>query len=161
MNGGIHDMMTPGEFQESLECRQKVRAESAENEQERAMTTKYESDLAVLAEGCRLMDSWLDGNVSAAYKDQPLAQDWARVAKVAEELGEAIQVLISITRQNPRKQDQGYTTEDLVTELADTALTAMYAIQHFRKDDAEAAVRAVIERCTAHVRRLPPGGEPS
>lgn len=123
------------------------------------MRTWCESDLSVLAEGCRMMDEWLDGNVSAAYQDQPLAQDWARVAKVAEELGEAIAVLISITRQNPRKQDQGYTAQDLVTELADVALTAMYAIQHFRKDDAEAAVTAILDRCAAHIRRLPPPGE--
>jgi len=28
------------------------------------------------------MDEYLDRDVAEAYKDQPLAQDWARVAKV-------------------------------------------------------------------------------
>ena len=32
-------------------------------------------------------DAWLDAKVSDIYKDQPLAQDWARVAKISEEAG--------------------------------------------------------------------------
>ena len=31
------------------------------------------------------LDNWLDTAVADIYKDQPLAQDWARVAKVTEE----------------------------------------------------------------------------
>lgn len=114
------------------------------------------SDLAVLAENVRKVDAWLDGLVGQEYKDQPLAQDWARVSKVAEELGEAVQVLISITRQNPRKAAEviPYTRDDLVKELADTALTAIYAIQHFLKDE-ERAVAAVLDRCQQHVDRMP------
>jgi hypothetical protein len=41
--------------------------------------------------GLTAMDLWLDDAVSDSYKEQPLAQDWARIAKIAEEAGEAIQ----------------------------------------------------------------------
>jgi hypothetical protein len=79
------------------------------------------------------LDRWLDENVSAAYQAQPLAQDWARVGKVIEELGEAIQALIGCTGQNPRK---GHTNnlEDMLDEVADTIITGYLAIQHFTKD---------------------------
>jgi hypothetical protein len=80
------------------------------------------------------IDTWLDENVAAAYKDQPLAQDWARVAKISEELGEAIAELILYTGQNPRKGQHAEARETLLAELADTALTGIYAIQHFTKD---------------------------
>ena len=49
------------------------------------------------------MDQDLDDNVDASYLLEPLAQHWARVAKVAEETGEAIDALIGLTDQNPRK----------------------------------------------------------
>ena len=119
---------------------------------------RAQDNLAVLARAAALMDAWLDANVSAEYKGQPLAQDWARVTKVAEELGQAVEVLIDITGQNPRKPPKGYTKDDLVTELADVALTAIYAIRHFqgREADPEDAVAVVVERCAAHVQRLPP-----
>lgn len=78
-------------------------------------------------------DNYLDDNVSAIYLAQPLAQDWARIAKIIEELGEAIQAFIGMTGQNPRKGISD-TEEHMLEELADTALTAMYAIQHFTKD---------------------------
>lgn len=83
------------------------------------------------------MDLWLDDMVSGAYKDQPMAQHWARVAKITEEAGEAISELISWTEQNPRKQESPEAKERMVNELADTALAAIYAIQHFTKDVAE------------------------
>lgn len=79
------------------------------------------------------VDNHLDEQVSEPYKVMPLAQDWARVAKVIEEAGEAIAELIGMTGQNPRK---GITSDQdkLLGELADTALTAIYAMQHFTKD---------------------------
>jgi hypothetical protein len=79
------------------------------------------------------VDEALDRKVAETYQKQPLAQDWARVSKVAEELGEAIQQLIAITGQNPRKGQSGSYGE-LLEELADTAMTAVYAIQHYTKD---------------------------
>jgi hypothetical protein len=108
----------------------------------------------------RDIDAWLDRAVSGMYTDQPLAQDWARLSKVAEELSEALEELpedataqdlrriseitkalgkaiqdhIGATGQNPRKGTdlQGY--NKMLDELADTALTAILAIQHFTKD---------------------------
>lgn len=77
------------------------------------------------------IDKWLDRKVHKDYLDQPLAQDWARVGKVIEELGEAIQELILFTGQNPRKGRYPEARQRLLTELADTAITAILAMQHF------------------------------
>lgn len=63
-----------------------------------------------------------------------MAQHWARVAKVSEELGEAINELILMTGQNPRKSTDPDAYLRLLQELADTAMTGVYAIQHFTKD---------------------------
>jgi hypothetical protein len=80
-------------------------------------------------------DCYLDECVSADYKAEPLAQDWARISKVSEELGEAVAKFILLTGQNPRKGMHG-SMDDVLEELADTAFTAIYAIQHFTKNDA-------------------------
>lgn len=79
------------------------------------------------------VDLWLDGAVSEHYKRQPLAQDWARISKVGEELGEAISAFIGLSGQNPRKGIYA-SYDDLANELADTALTAIFALQHFTKN---------------------------
>jgi hypothetical protein len=81
----------------------------------------------------KIIDEWLDGAVSEQYKFQKLAQDWARISKVSEELGEAIQCFIGATGQNPRKGVIN-DIDDVLEELADTAITAILAIQHFTKD---------------------------
>ena len=39
----------------------------------------------------RDINTWLDEGVGQLYQQQPFAQDWARVAKIAEELGEAVE----------------------------------------------------------------------
>lgn len=80
------------------------------------------------------LDQILDDGVGASYKDAPLAQDWARISKIAEELGEAVQVFIGITGQNPRKGVHG-TSEELKKELLDTSATALLALQHFFKGE--------------------------
>jgi NTP pyrophosphatase (non-canonical NTP hydrolase) len=79
------------------------------------------------------IDEWLDREVAEEYKDQPLAQHWGRTAKVAEECGEAIAALIGASGQNPRKGICN-TYQDVVEELADVAITALCAIQHFTGD---------------------------
>lgn len=100
------------------------------------------------------MDEHLDRDVAEVYQGQPLAQDWARVAKVSEEVGEAIDALIGVTGQNPRKGHYG-TQLDLLSELADVALTGIYAIQHFTKNRHE-TLGLVMERARHHRRRVDP-----
>jgi NTP pyrophosphatase (non-canonical NTP hydrolase) len=80
-----------------------------------------------------MIDLWLDKSVSADYHNQPLAQDWGRVGKVIEELGEVIRALIGYTGQNPRKGRTHHQVE-MLDELADTALTAILGMQHFTKN---------------------------
>lgn len=79
-------------------------------------------------------DNYLDANVGPSYKEQPLAQHWARIAKVGEEAGEALAELTHWTGQNPRKGTNPESYQRMLDELADTALTAIYAVQHFTKD---------------------------
>jgi hypothetical protein len=90
--------------------------------------------------GCLLqivrdVDEWLDAAVSQDYKDQPLAQDWARVCKESEERGESIAELILATGQNPRKGTDPEAAGRLLMELADRVVTPFFAIQHFTKDE--------------------------
>lgn len=92
--------------------------------------SRRDSILRMIAE----VDAWLDEGVSERYQREPLGQDWARVAKVAEEAGEAVQAMIAWTGQNPRKPQREEARDELLTELADTALTAILGMQHFVKD---------------------------
>lgn len=80
------------------------------------------------------IDAWLDSRCSPDYLEQPLSQDWARVAKLCEEAGEAIAELILATGQNPRKGTDPEAARRLLGELADAAWTGIFAIQHFTKD---------------------------
>jgi len=98
------------------------------------------------------MDEYLDSEVSPDYKAQPLAQDWARVAKCGEESGEAIDALIGVTAQNPRKGEYS-SKEELYAELADVALTGMYGLQHFTKNDAD-TLEIILARARYHCERV-------
>lgn len=106
----------------------------------------------VLARCVERLDEHLDRDVAHTYQGQPLAQDWARVAKVVEEAGEAIAELIGMTGQNPRK---GVTSnvERLLSELADVALTGLYAIQHFTKD-ADRTLALLLDKTIYHCGRV-------
>ena len=99
------------------------------------------------------VDEWLDSKSSQEYKDQDLAQDWARISKIGEELGEAIQAFIGATGQNPRK---GFThgMDEVLDELADTAITAIFAIQHFTKNphDTKSIIRNKIAKIEQRAR---------
>lgn len=101
------------------------------------------------------VDRILDDRVHMSYKGAcSLAQDWARVAKITEEAGEAIAELIAWTGQNPRKGLPNPAAHDaMLRELADTALTAIYAMQHFIKD-APTTVMMLEERAMVHYERL-------
>lgn len=56
--------------------------------------------------------------------------DSMRVLKIIEEAGEAAAAYIGMTGQNPRK-GVTHTETDLLAELADVAVTALCAMQHF------------------------------
>lgn len=102
------------------------------------------------------MDTHLDRDVGSEYRYQPLAQDWARVAKTVEEAGEAVDALIGMTGQNPRKGRYGDIT-NLLSELADVTLTGLYAIQHFTKNGHE-TMGVLMERARYHRQRVIDGG---
>lgn len=99
------------------------------------------------------VDRILDAHVSDDYKVQPLAQDWARISKVIEELGEAISEWILYTGQNPRKERDPEAYHRLLAELADTAMTGIYAIQHFTKN-ADVTMTVLLDAQSKHHKRL-------
>lgn len=110
-------------------------------------------DVQRLAAIVQVLDAHLDGDgVADAYHVQPLAQDWARVSKGGEEVGEAIDALIGLTGQNPRKGEYG-TLEELLDELADVCLTGLYGIQHFTKD-IQRTMEKVLARAEHHAERV-------
>jgi hypothetical protein len=81
----------------------------------------------------RYVDNWLDEELPDFYQEQPLAQDWARISKVIEELGEAVAAMIGATGQNPRKGVTHH-KDDILNELMDVVMTGILAVQHFTKD---------------------------
>ena len=110
-------------------------------------------DLDALA----FIDQWLDDGVAGHYP--PMAQDWARVAKISEEQGEAIAELIAYTGQNPRKgPPDPHARGRLLLELADVALTSILAIQHFTKDTGQTSrvVSARLQRLNDRLKELGP-----
>lgn len=108
--------------------------------------------LMVMPQVVKKVDDWLDGQVGGAYKDQPLAQDWARVAKVAEEAGEAVSELILMTGQNPRKGEHPEARAKLLGELADAAFAAILAVQHFTKDLSQTQAVLIVAQKKAFAR---------
>ena len=73
--------------------------------------------------------AWLDRSNGT---DDP-EESAMRVMKITEEAGEAVQAYIGWRGQNPRK-GVTHTKEQLLDELADVALTALAAIQHFTQN---------------------------
>lgn len=84
------------------------------------------------------INGWLDAANANAHMT---GDDAMRVLKVSEEIGEFIEALtmangraaaayIGVTGQNPRK-GKTHTMADVTAELADIAVTALCAIQHF------------------------------
>ncbi|WP_210505724.1 MazG-like family protein [Naasia sp. SYSU D00057] len=83
------------------------------------------------------LSEWIDaGN---AHRD-PEAQLWGRVAKIAEEHGEAVAALVGMTGQNPRK---GVThgRDEVIEELLDVAITALGAVEHLTGHRGDAFAR--------------------
>lgn len=75
-------------------------------------------------------------------------EDSMRVLKLTEEAGEAAAAYIGMVGQNPRK-GVTHTLDDLLGELADVAITALCAIQHFTRD--ETVTRALLAGKTARI----------
>jgi NTP pyrophosphatase (non-canonical NTP hydrolase) len=87
--------------------------------------------------------AWLDTcNPSGPHEDS------MRVLKLVEESGEAAAAYIGMVGQNPRK-GVTHSLDDLLGELADVALTALCAMQHFTQD--KQATRSVL---AAKVQRI-------
>lgn len=80
------------------------------------------------AERLAAISAWIDAAPANVERDTEAAL-WGRVAKVAEECGEAIAALIGATGQNPRK-GVTHTWGDVTGELLDVALTALAAVEH-------------------------------
>lgn len=76
----------------------------------------------------RAITAWLDD----ANPDTP-HEDSMRVLKLVEEAGEAAAAYIGMVGQNPRK-GVTHSQTDLLNELADVAITALCAMQHFTQD---------------------------
>jgi len=73
--------------------------------------------------------AWLDNsNPTGPHEDA------MRVMKLMEEAGEAAAAYIGVTGQNPRKRVT-HEMDDLLNELADVAITALCAMQHFTQDE--------------------------
>lgn len=96
--------------------------------------------------------AWLDeSNPAGPHEDS------MRVLKLVEEAGEAAAAYIGMVGQNPRK-GVTHTQDDLLKELADVAITALAAMQHFTQDEAvtraymAAKIQAIIKRSDIRVR---------
>lgn len=98
------------------------------------------------------IDFWLDSQVPIEYQEQRLAQNWARISKIGEELGEAIQNFIGYTGQNPRKGVIN-SLDEVIDELCDVVLTGTLAIQHLVKD-ADATRTYIDDRWNFCYRRI-------
>jgi hypothetical protein len=86
-----------------------------------------------ILETIELVDAHLDADTAQAYRDQPLAGHWSRIAKAQSEANEAVEALAGVTGENPRKGVCD-TWEHVCEELADTACAGLLGIQHVTKD---------------------------
>ena len=77
--------------------------------------------------GIEAINTWLDTGEQTPHEDA------MRVMKIGEEYGEAVAAYIGMTGQNPRK-GVTHSQADLLAELADVAITALCAMQHFTGD---------------------------
>lgn len=98
------------------------------------------------------VERWLYDTAPQEYKDQPTALGWARIAKITEEAGEAVDAYIRFTGGNPRKER---TTDmrPVLDELADVAITAIVAILHFTQSES-AAGTVLVDRVQVIMRRM-------
>ncbi len=74
------------------------------------------------------LSAWID---EANAARDPEALGWHRVAKTAEEAGEAISEWLLFTGGNPRKPASADDSK-VIEELLDTAVAALGAVEHLR-----------------------------
>jgi hypothetical protein len=72
------------------------------------------------------LSGWIDAHNAHRPSGEQL---WCRVGKIGEEYGEAVNALIGMTGQNPRKGITA-TRDHLRAELLDVAVTALAAVEH-------------------------------
>jgi hypothetical protein len=94
------------------------------------------------------LSKWIDAGND--HRD-PEAITWGRLAKIMEEGGEVIEAYIGRTGQNPRK-GVTHTTEDVLGELLDVAITALGAYEHLDNHRGE-SIRELSLKLTKLVER--------
>jgi len=94
-------------------------------------------------------NAWLDESNAGMQSE---VDDICRILKIAEEGGEAAQAYIGWIGQNPRK-GKTHTREEVLDELADVAITAICAIQHFTLSASrtEGIVRRKMDKITKRI----------
>jgi NTP pyrophosphatase (non-canonical NTP hydrolase) len=93
-------------------------------------TTEYDS--------IEIINAWLD----RSHIDQGMTQeldDMTAVFKIQEEAGEAAEAYLGMIGENPRKGTT-HTEDDVLDELADVAVAALRAIQHFTRSKEHTAL---------------------
>jgi hypothetical protein len=103
------------------------------------------------------ISAWIDESPSYINISPALADTW-RVAKLIEEVGEAVAALMGSMGENPRK-GVTHTRSDLEHELLDIVAAGMGALMHFHDNDPAADILGfVIEHIrTRAVRGVPHG----
>lgn len=94
---------------------------------------EFESDRAAMR--IAKISAWVDEAEVNIHRD-PEALGWHRVAKVAEEAGEAVGAWLLSTGGNPRKPVGP--VADVIEELLDTAIAALGAVEHLTGNDGAA-----------------------
>lgn len=94
----------------------------------------------VTGRAVRVATAWLDEHQGRGREQQTV-----RILKLVEEAGEAARAWIGVIGQNPRK-GVTHTVDDVAAELADTAITALVAIESLGLD-----AGTVLAECAAKV----------
>jgi hypothetical protein len=113
-------------------------------------------DVSEILAAIAIADAWLDDAAPEAYRANPLANMWRRFYGPVSEAAEAQDALNGMTGGNPRKGIT-HTPDDMLEEAADTAVSALLAIQSQTKDTA--VTWAVFIASLAKILSRVPGGD--
>lgn len=106
--------------------------------------------VAEVADRLAALSRWIDESPPNAQRD-PEALGWHRVAKVAEESGEAIEAWLGYTGGNPRKGTT-HTLADVIGELLDTAVAALAGVEHLSGNSGHSMWMLLEKITTVHKR---------